>query len=80
MRPVTAAVLFSIALAAGACEEPEGAVVVRSLQFVGIEAGSESALRAAVATRRSSRLPWGRKAYFDRTRFEAGLVRNCVEQ
>ena len=74
MRPVPATVLLSIALAAGACEEP-GATVVRSLTFVGAEEGSESQLKAALATRQSSRLPWGRKEYFDRQRFEADLKR-----
>ena len=74
MRVVPAAVLLSIALTASACDE-ERATVVRSLVFVGIEAGSETQLRAVLATRQGSRLPWGRKEYFDRMRLESDLKR-----
>ena len=36
---------------------------------------SEARLRAALATRVSSKLPWGKKAFFDRSRFDADLKR-----
>ena len=61
-------------LVAGACRE-EGAVQVRNLSFSGVTAVEESRLRGALATRQSSRLPWGRKYYFDRGRFDADLKR-----
>jgi outer membrane protein assembly complex protein YaeT len=48
---------------------------VHSLKFVGMKAVDEGRLRDALATRRSSKLPWGKKAYFDRSRFEADLKR-----
>ncbi len=48
---------------------------VRSLDFKGIEAIDGDRLRAALATRVSSKLPWGRKALFDRSRFDADLKR-----
>src|SRR4029450_1715759 len=35
----------------------------------------EGRLRAALATRQSSKIPWGKKAYFDRSRFDADLKR-----
>ena len=61
-------------LAAGACRE-EGAVQVKKLSFTGVTAVEESRLRGALATRQSSRLPWGRKYFFDRGRFDADLKR-----
>ena len=45
------------------------------LDFKGVQAVSEARLRAALATRVSSRLPWGKKAFFDRSRFDADLKR-----
>ena len=57
-----------------ACQEG-GTVRVRKLDFKGVQAVSEARLRAALATRVSSRLPWGKKAFFDRSRFDADLKR-----
>ena len=57
-----------------ACEE-EGVVQVHSLKFTGVEHIDESALKSVLATHVNSKIPWGRKAYFDRTRFEADLKR-----
>ena len=70
---LTSALLFA-AFSATACRE-EGAISVRRLSFDGVEAVDESRLRGALATRQSSRLPWGRKYYFDRGRFDADLKR-----
>ena len=47
----------------------------RSFEFSGVQAVEEARLRGALATRQSSRLPWGRKYYFDRGRFDADLKR-----
>jgi outer membrane protein assembly complex protein YaeT len=73
-RLLLLALLGALFLASAACRE-EGAIEVRSVDFVGVVAIETSRLRAALATRQSSRIPWGRKYYFDRTRFEADLKR-----
>jgi hypothetical protein len=57
--------ILLVALAASGCKE-EGVITVRSLKFNGVHAVDEGRLRNALATRQSARLPWGRKAYFDR--------------
>ena len=57
------------------CNE-EGTITVRSLEFDRRQARStRRACAAALATRQSSKLPWGRKAFFDRARFDADLKR-----
>jgi outer membrane protein assembly complex protein YaeT len=66
--------LIAVSVVAGACRE-DGAVEVHRLSFSGVESIDEARLRGALATRQSSRLPWGRKYYFDRTRFDADLKR-----
>src|SRR5262249_44932955 len=48
---------------------------VRSIQFVGVHGVDESALRNALATRASSKLPWGKKRYFNRSAFDDDLKR-----
>jgi outer membrane protein assembly complex protein YaeT len=63
-----------LAILATACKE-NGTVVVHSLTFNGVKAVDESRLRAALATRVSSKIPWGRKRFFDRTRFDTDLKR-----
>jgi outer membrane protein assembly complex protein YaeT len=73
MRRVYLAVLV-ICVTGLACEEG-GTVRVRKLEFKGVQGVSEARLRAALATRVSSRLPWGKKAFFDRSRFDADLKR-----
>jgi outer membrane protein assembly complex protein YaeT len=55
--------------------QEEGAIRVRSFRIEGVQAVNEARLRAALATRESSRLPWGEDAYFDRARFDADLKR-----
>src|SRR5438445_378785 len=62
------------ALAAWACKE-EGTVTVRKLSFQGVKAVDVSRLKSALATRENSILPWGKKHYFDRSRFDADLKR-----
>src|SRR5262249_24151171 len=53
----------------------DDAVRVRSISFKGVERVDESALRNALATRSSSKLPWGTKRYFNRAQFDADLAR-----
>jgi outer membrane protein insertion porin family/translocation and assembly module TamA len=62
------------ALLAGGCRE-EGDITIASLDFNGVEQVDKGALTAALQTRRGSRLPWGRKRFFDRSIFETDLKR-----
>jgi outer membrane protein assembly complex protein YaeT len=73
-RTVLRISLVGLLLATAGCQE-EGMVRVRSLNFEGVQAVDAGRLRDALATRQSDRLPWGRKAYFDRARFDADLKR-----
>jgi outer membrane protein assembly factor BamA len=71
---LTACALLILTLAAVGCKE-EGTITVKSLKFNGVNAVDESRLREALATRTTSKLPWGKKAYFDRSRFDTDLKR-----
>src|SRR5438067_2410094 len=73
-RIVFGVILSGLLIAAAGCKE-EGTIRVHSLSFKGVKAVDASRLRDALATRRSSKLPWGKKAYFDRSRFDAALMR-----
>ena len=73
-RRLPTGLVIALCLAAAACRE-KGAVQVKKLEFTGVQAVEESRVRGALATRQSSRLPWGRKYYFDRGRFDADLKR-----
>src|SRR5437870_1530122 len=80
-RTVLAITLAGSCLAGGACKE-EGTITVHSLSFKGVTAVDGSRLRAALATRENAKvpvvgwqLPWGRKNFFDRSRFDADLKR-----
>jgi outer membrane protein assembly complex protein YaeT len=66
--------LLFAAIAAGACHE-DGDVQISSLEFTGVEQVDKGALTSVLQTRRGSRLPWGRKRFFDRSAFEADLKR-----
>jgi outer membrane protein assembly complex protein YaeT len=68
----SAAVVFA-ALSAG-CKEG-GTIKVHSLSFKGVQAVDEGRLKDALATHQSSKIPWGKKAYFDRSRFDEDLKR-----
>lgn len=77
MPSLRAPVLLLVLLAAasgGACRE-EGDITISSLDFNGVEQVDKGALTSVLQTRRGSRLPWGRKRFFDRTAFEADLKR-----
>ena len=73
-RRVSIAVLIALAAAAGACNE-EGSIKVHKISFSGVKAVDQSRLKNALATHESSILPWGKKNYFDRSRFDADLKR-----
>lgn len=73
-RGALCVVLLVLSLVIGGCKE-EGTISVHSLKFKGVQGVDESKLRSALATRTSSKLPWGKKNYFDRTRFDADLKR-----
>ena len=68
-----ACALLALAFSA-ACKE-EGSVKVHRLTFKGVKSVDEGRLKNALATRQSSIIPWGRKYYFDRSRFDADLKR-----
>src|SRR3954451_4042939 len=66
--------LVVLSIAASGCKE-EGTIRVSNINFNGVKAVDVSKLRNALATRQSSKLPWGKKNYFDRGRFDADLKR-----
>jgi outer membrane protein assembly factor BamA len=68
------AALLAVSAATTGCNE-EGMVTVHKLTFKGVKAVEESRLRGALATKQSSRIPWGKKYYFDRSRFDEDLKR-----
>ena len=73
-RPVFGIVLGLLIIAVAGCKE-EGMVRVRSLDFKGMQAVDAARLRDVLATRQSDKLPWGKKAFFIRDRFDADLKR-----
>jgi outer membrane protein assembly complex protein YaeT len=74
MRVPLAALLTAILASTLACKE-EGTITVHKLSFNGVKAVDEGRLRDALATRESSKIPWGKKYLFDRSRFDADLKR-----
>lgn len=74
MRPTLAVLLLTFAVLAAGCKD-DGTITVHSISFSGVKAVEEGRLKSALATRQSSRIPWGKKRYFDRTRFDADLKR-----
>jgi outer membrane protein assembly complex protein YaeT len=66
--------LLLVGAVATGCKE-EGTIKVHSLKFNGVKAVNEGRLKNALATKESSWIPWGRKRYFDRSRFDADLKR-----
>ena len=63
-----------LAATSGGCRE-EGEITIGRLRFEGVEKVDKGALTGALQTRAGSRLPWGRKRFFDRSAFEADLQR-----
>jgi outer membrane protein insertion porin family/translocation and assembly module TamA len=66
--------LLCFLLSAVACKSTSG-IEVHHLKFPGVKQIAADDLKAVLATQASSRLPWGRKRYFDRAKFEADLKR-----
>jgi outer membrane protein assembly complex protein YaeT len=66
--------LASVVLLGAACNE-QGTIKVRKISFNGVKAVDKAQLQKTLATQPSSILPWGKKKYFDRTRFDADLMR-----
>ena len=50
-------------------------MTVHKLDFKGVEAVAVARLKAALATQTKLEDPWGKKNYFDRSRFDADLKR-----
>src|SRR6478672_10737043 len=73
-RLLSCVCLATLAVSAAGCKE-EGDIKVHTLEFKGVKAVDESRLKAALATKQSSKIPWGKKAFFDRSRFDADLKR-----
>ena len=65
---------FCLVVVSTACKEG-GTITVKALTFKGVNAVDESRLRSVLATKKSSIIPWGKKNYFDRSRFETDLKR-----
>lgn len=73
-RPFLATIVLLAALGAFGCRA-EGDIKIKSFKLVGVESVPKGALMNALQTKKGSRLPWGRKRYFDRRAFEADLKR-----
>ena len=73
MRLAIVVIVLAV-LCSAACKEG-GTIKVHSLSFTGVQSVDESRLKDALATRQSSKIPWGRKYFFDRSRFDADLKR-----
>jgi outer membrane protein assembly factor BamA len=74
MRVFTVAALIFLAISAAACKE-EGTIKVHGLKFNGVKAVDVGRLKDALATKSSSWIPFSKKKYFDRARFDADLKR-----
>ena len=66
--------LLLVAIATAGCRE-EGDIRIASLHFNGVKQVDKAALTSALQTKAGSRIPWGRKRFFDRRAFEADLKR-----
>ncbi|MEO8260164.1 MAG: outer membrane protein assembly factor BamA [Acidobacteriota bacterium] len=75
MRILSAlSLLCLVVVSAAACKEG-GTITIKTLTFKGVKAVEESRLRSVLATKKSSIIPWGKKNFFDRSRFETDLKR-----
>ena len=66
---------FLCVLACAVACKPTSGIEVHHLKFRGVKQVSDDDLEAVLATHPSSKLPWGKKNYFDRAKFEADLKR-----
>jgi outer membrane protein assembly complex protein YaeT len=74
MRLPIVALALAVVASSAACKEG-GTITVHSLSFKGVSAVDQGRLKDALATRQSSKIPWGKKYFFDRSRFDADLKR-----
>jgi len=74
MRFAIASAAVALAALSASCKEG-GTIIVHSLSFKGVQAVDEGRLKDALATHQSSKIPWGKKSFFDRSRFDADLKR-----
>jgi len=65
---------ISILTVAPGCRE-EGTIRVTRITFEGAHRVEPKRLKSVIVTKESSRLPWGRKRFFDRKRFDADVER-----
>jgi outer membrane protein insertion porin family/translocation and assembly module TamA len=65
---------LGLAVAGTGCKD-DGTIRVESFKLQGVHAFDEQALKDVLATHTSSKLPWGRKEYFDRMKFDDDLNR-----
>jgi outer membrane protein insertion porin family len=75
MRRFLPLLFLSFLSVAASASQDDGTITVRSLKLQGVTAVDEARLKGALATRPSAKLPWGRKRFFDRNRFEQDLKR-----
>jgi outer membrane protein assembly complex protein YaeT len=73
-RSLLCVALGALLLTAAACKE-ESTIRVHKIGFNGTRAVAPAQLKDAVATKESSKLPWGKKKYFNRSTFDADLKR-----
>jgi outer membrane protein insertion porin family len=62
-------------MASPSIAKDEDLIVIKKLSLQGVSAVDQSRLKAVLATRTGSRLPWGQKRFFDRAKFELDLKR-----
>ena len=81
VRALRVLTVIFLSLSVCACKE-EGTIEVHSITFNGVKAVDEARLKQALATRENTKvplvgweLPWARKRYFDRSRFDADRQR-----
>jgi outer membrane protein assembly factor BamA len=67
-------ILIGCLFVAAACQ-PTNGIEVHRVKFTGVRQISASDLKDALATQPTSKLPFSRKNYFDRAKFEADLKR-----
>jgi outer membrane protein assembly complex protein YaeT len=66
--------LLAVAVCVTGCRE-QGDITIKSLTFKGVDQIDKKALAGALVTKQGSKLPWGKKRYFDRKAFESDLER-----
>jgi len=78
MRLAIASAAVALAALSAGCKEG-GTINVHSLSFKGVQAVDEGRLKDALATHQSSKIPWGKKSFFDRSGDEVFLGTQSVQ-